>query len=139
MNLRSAFSTLLSLVVVSSSVFQGASLPAERRLQDRIAHKIERTSTVVVAGNVHPMANSRHDLGRMPASFRMQHVTMLFKPTDTQQAELDALLEQQQDPKSPKYHHWLSPEEFAGQFGLSENDINKVEAWLQGQGFTIEE
>src|SRR5262245_36556701 len=103
MKLRSAFSSLLSVVVLSSSVFQGASLSAEPRLQDRIAHKIERTSTVVVAGNVHPLANPRHDMGRTPAAFRMQHVTMLFKPTDTQQAELDALLEQQQDPKSPKY------------------------------------
>src|SRR5215831_19003206 len=99
--MRSGFSCLLLVLMLSSSVYQGASLSAEPRLQDRIAHRIERSSTFVVAGNVHPLANARHDQGRMAASFRMEHVTMLFKPTDTQQAELDALLEQQQDPNSP--------------------------------------
>jgi subtilase family serine protease len=42
---------------------------------------------------------------------------MIFRPTDIQQAELDKLLEQQQDPSSPNYHRWLSPDEFADRFG----------------------
>jgi hypothetical protein len=47
------------------------------------------------------------------------------------------LLEEQQDPSSPNYHHWLTPEQYADRFGLSQNDINQVEAWLKAQGFEV--
>ena len=69
----------------------------------------------------------------------MSHVTMMFKPTSAQQSELNALLQNQQNPSSPNYHRWLTPEEFADRFGLSPADINKIVAWLQDQGFTIDE
>jgi subtilase family serine protease len=69
----------------------------------------------------------------------MEHMTMLFKSTDGQQAELNALLKQQQDPRSPNYHQWLSPEGFANRFGLGQDDVNKVIVWLKAQGFTVEE
>jgi subtilase family serine protease len=129
---------LLVVIVVCTFVFSVTSF-GQHRLQDRIARKIENTSTYVVKGNVHPLAIAGNDQGTVGESFRMEHVTMLFKPTDEQQAELSTLLEQQQDPSSPNYHHWLSPEEFADRFGLSENDVNKVVAWLKNQGFTVDE
>ena len=62
---------------------------------------------------------------------------MMFRPTDAQQAELGKLLQEQQDPSSPNYHHWVSPDEFADRFGLSQNDITKVVAWLESQGLTV--
>src|SRR5207249_6715966 len=61
------------------------------------------------------------------------------KPTDAQQAELDALLKQQQDPSSPNYHKWTTPEQFADRFGISANDLSRVVDWLHAQGFTIDE
>ncbi len=64
---------------------------------------------------------------------------MMFKAAPAQEAELDALLEAQQNPSSPNFHKWLGPEEFADRFGLSANDVSQVVAWLQQQGFTIDE
>ena len=64
---------------------------------------------------------------------------MFFKPTGEQQADLNALIEQQQDPASPNYHQWLSAEQFADRFGLSANDINKVVGWLNNLGLTVDE
>src|SRR5690349_13366992 len=139
MNIRSGFSSLLSAVLVSSIVCQGLPALAQRRVSDRLAGKIGNSSSFVVRGNVHPLATARNDRGRMPATFRMQHITMLFKSTDRQQTELDALLEQQQDSHSANYHRWLSPQEFGARFGLSENDMNKVVDWLQQQGFHVDE
>jgi Pro-kumamolisin, activation domain len=112
----------LRILIVGFSIVSCV-LPSsgQTRVKDRIGQKIDNSSTLVVRGNVHPLTNARNDEGAIAGTFRMEHVTMLFRRTKGQQAELNALLEQQQDPTSPNYHRWLSPEEFADRFGLSEN------------------
>jgi len=39
-----------------------------------------------------------------------------------QQAALEQLLKEQQDPASPNYHNWLTPETYADRFGASAAD-----------------
>jgi uncharacterized protein (TIGR03437 family) len=58
-------------------------------------------------------------------------------PTPAQQSELDRLLEQQQTPGSPNYHRWLSPEEYAARFGVSDADLAQISDWLTAQGLTV--
>ena len=60
---------------------------------------------------------------------------MVFKPEDEQETGLNTLLEEQQDPLSPNYQKWLSPEEFADRFGLSPNDVSEIVSWLHSHGF----
>jgi subtilase family serine protease len=50
---------------------------------------------------------------------------------------LDALLAAQQQPNSPEYHKWLTPQEFGERFGASESDISQLTLWLQSQGFHV--
>jgi subtilase family serine protease len=52
--------------------------------------------------------------------------------------ELEALLARQQDPASPDYHQWLTPDQFGLRFGLSDPEINEVVDWLSSQGFRID-
>ncbi|GAC1429265.1 MAG: hypothetical protein NVSMB62_27000 [Acidobacteriaceae bacterium] len=66
-------------------------------------------------------------------------MTLRFSMTDAQQAGLDRLLADQQNPASPRYHQWLTPAQYAAQFGLSSGDMAKVTSWLTGQGFTVTE
>ncbi len=66
-------------------------------------------------------------------------MSMIFKPTDAQQSELEQLVQDQQNPASPNYHKWLTPQEFADRFGLSPNDLNEIASWLRSQGFTVNE
>jgi len=47
------------------------------------------------------------------------------------------LIAAQQDPDSPLYHKWLTPEEFGARFGLADSDIATVQSWLEQQGFTV--
>jgi subtilase family serine protease len=65
-------------------------------------------------------------------------MTIVFSRTATQEADLQSLLEAQQDASSPQYHRWLTPAEFATRFGISNGDIAKVESWLEQQGFSID-
>lgn len=120
------------LLLLSASLFAA-------QVEDRIKHRIDPSVTAVVGGNVHPFAKRQNDGGRLNASFKVSRVTMMFKMTDSQRAALNDLMQQQQDPQSPNYHRWLSPEEYAARFGISANDRDQVVAWLQSQGFTINE
>ncbi|HET7429274.1 MAG TPA: S53 family peptidase [Gaiellales bacterium] len=53
------------------------------------------------------------------------------------QGELDALLAGQQDPASPDYHGWLSPQEFRSRFAPRESDVRRVSGWLRDEHFDL--
>ncbi len=64
---------------------------------------------------------------------------LLFKPSAAQQSDLDQFLVSQQNPSSPDFHKWLTPEQFADRFGISTSDNSRVVAWLQSEGLTVNE
>src|ERR1043166_8799004 len=66
------------------------------------------------------------------------YFTLITKPSASQQADLEKLLEEQQNPASPNYHHWLTPDEFGERFGLDQADYAKVISWIESQGFHVE-
>jgi len=105
--------------------------------QDRIVQAIDNASRVTLQGNVRPLFRPENDLGLADGSLRLENISLVFAFTASRQSELTALLDDLQNPFSPSFHHWLTPEQFAGRFGLSRNDLNKVVAWLEGQGFTV--
>ena len=98
---------------------------------------IDKVSRVTLPGNVRPMFRPENDLGRVDGSLRLENVSLMFALTESQQAGLTALLDDLQNPLSPSFHRWLTPEQFAQRFGLSPNDMNQIAAWLEAQGFTV--
>ena len=60
-------------------------------------------------------------------------VTLRLRQPD----DLAALIAAQQDPASPDYHRWLTPDEFAARFAPSADDYTRVVDWLQRQGFVV--
>ena len=63
---------------------------------------------------------------------------LVLSPTAESQAELQQLLEAQQNPHSPQYHRWLTPAEYGERFGAADTDIKKISDWLIGKGFTVD-
>ncbi len=125
--------------VASAAIILGVFCSGAQNLfgqRDRIAG-IDAGSRVSLGGHVHPLANAGNDQGRADAAMRMEGMTLTFAPSAAQQAELDALLARQQDPSSPDYHGWLTPEAYADRFGLSAADLSRVQAWLEGEGLRI--
>jgi uncharacterized protein (TIGR03437 family) len=97
------------------------------------------SSVAVLSGQiVHPLAQARYDQGPVEATFRLGHIQMMFQQTASQRAALDQLLAAQRNPASPEYHHWLTPEQYADRFGLSQADLARAATWLKSAGFTIE-
>jgi uncharacterized protein (TIGR03437 family) len=93
---------------------------------------------IILKGHLHPLARTDFDQGPVAASVLMRSMTLLLRRSPAQQAELDQLLIDQQDPESAHYRQWLEPEDFAVRFGYSESDIARVKAWLEQQGFSID-
>jgi Pro-kumamolisin, activation domain/Bacterial Ig-like domain (group 3) len=124
------FSTLILCVLILSALSFAAA-------PDRITGAVLSSQTVTLAKSLHPKAQSQYDLGPADPSRQLSYITLLMAPSASQQKALDRLLAQQQDPKSPNYHKWLTPQQYADRFGLSQNDLVKVITWLASQGFQI--
>ncbi len=132
--------TLLSLALVAG-FFLLQTVPSlaasENRIPNRIPGAISNSSLVPLRGNVSPLAASAQDLGPAAANTHLPWMTLSFQMTQSQQDALSQLLLQQQEPGSPMYHRWLTPEQFAARFGLSPHDSAAVASWLTGHGFAI--
>ncbi len=105
--------------------------------QDRITGPIDSSQMIPLAKSHHPQAQAQYDLGTADPSLSLSYITLLMAPSPIQQKELNRLLLQQQNRSSPLYHKWLTPQQFADRFGLSQNDLNKVTGWLKAEGFQI--
>ena len=116
----------ISLSILIAGLLTGA-LSAQPRL---IRGSIQDKNRTQMAGHVHPLATAGNDLGELDQVATLPAITLTLEPTVAQQADLEQLLAAQQNPASPQYHHWLTPEEYADRFGASSDDIVKITAWL---------
>jgi subtilase family serine protease len=107
------------------------------KVSNRITQAIDDRETAQLRGTLHPLLQHATDQGRMDGGIQLGSVSLTFKRTAAQEAAVEKLLAEQQDPKSANYHKWLTPEQYADRFGLSTADLNKVVSWLQSEGFTV--
>jgi subtilase family serine protease len=131
MYVRGAFAVAVILIFTAS----GGTQPAPR---DRILGPVDAARTAAVKGTAHPLARPQFDQGRTDTTQRLSGVSLTFRLSPTQQADLNQLLREQQDASSPNYHKWLTPEQYAARFGMTQNDLAKVTSWLQSQGLTVD-
>jgi pseudomonalisin len=109
------------------------------QVKDRITSYIDDDQRVTLRGNVHPLAQAQYDAGAVAPDFPMEHMLLTLLPDSTQQDILNQLVEAQNNPESPYYHQWLTPEQYGERFGVSDSDAAQVVAWLQEQGMQVEE
>ncbi len=119
---------LAGLLAAASTLAAGA--------QDRLHADIASGQTFHLTGNVRPQIASATDLGEVSGSLSLPRIAIHFRMTAAQKADLDALLEAQQNPSSPLFHKWLTTAQYADRFGMSEADLARISAWLGSKGFT---
>jgi subtilase family serine protease len=102
-----------------------------------ITQKIDADALFTLEGSTRSEANATNDRGPVPDDLPMQHVLLqMRRPADREQA-LEQFINGLYDPKSPNYHHWLTPQELQDEFGLASQDVTQVTGWLQQEGFTV--
>ena len=125
----------LNYVVIA--VLLLAAVTGSAQTRNRIVQSIEDTEPVMI-GYPNPMARAEFDQGRVEGSLKISRAAIVFKLSSTQQAALDKLLADQQNPRSANYHKWLTPEQYAARFGMSDADLAEVSAWLKSQGLSVD-
>ena len=65
-------------------------------------------------------------------------LTLVLQRSTEQQAALDQLVIDQQNPSSPYYHRWLTPGEFGERFGVSKSDLAVIRNWLSSEGLHVD-
>jgi subtilase family serine protease len=110
---------------------------SQTRAVNRITQAIDDRNTIALRGSVHPLLQKATDQGRMDGATKLEGVSLIFKRTAEQDAAAEKFLDDLQNPNSPSFHKWLTPEQYADRFGVSAGDLNKVISWLQSQGFTV--
>lgn len=61
---------------------------------------------------------------------------MVLGMSAAQRRALEALIADRENPQSPEYHRWLTPEEFGARFGASQEKAARVTAWPRASGMT---
>jgi subtilase family serine protease len=67
-----------------------------------------------------------------------QRLSMEIRFATRNQAQLDELLAEQQNPSSPNFHQWLATGEYNQRFGPRQADLDAVSEWLKSEGFTVD-
>jgi subtilase family serine protease len=134
LSLLTVFCTALALCASTPAIAQDTAA----RLQPRITSPIDSSSRASLAGSRPPRAAAADDLGAVPSTLQLHGISLLFSRSAAQQAALDALVAAQQNPASPLYHQWITPDQYAAQFGVADADIAAAKSWLEQQGFSID-
>jgi subtilase family serine protease len=124
---------LIVVLLLPTSVI----LRAQTGHQSRITQSIDTTHLISLPGSGNPLARAEFDQGRVNGNTIIRGVSLTFRRSSAQQKSLQRLLIEQQDARLQNYHRWLTPEQFADRFGMTEGDIARVTSWLESEGFSV--
>lgn len=133
----SIYSRLLSRTLILGLLFGTWARTAHAATPNRISIVSDSGTRLAVDKTVPARARLSKDLGEAPGAQVISSVGIHFNLTDAQQADLNQLLAAQQNPASPLYHQWLTPQQYGVRFGLSTTDMDKVKGWLKGKGLSV--
>ncbi len=73
-------------------------------------------------------------LGQKSSSDSLSMTVVLRYPNE---AQLNSLLSKLYDPLDPSYGHFLTTQQFTGQFSPSQSDYQAIQSYFKSQGFTV--
>ena len=130
---------ILGRIVLAIAVFLGVAALAATPVSAATPRVIDDADTVILPGNVPPLARPELDAGPADPALPMERMILSLRSPSERQSALDRLIGSQQDPASAHYHRWLSPEELGASFGPQPADIQAATRWLTSHGFTVAE
>lgn len=131
---RAAAAILIPLL--GGTVTAPAQTVMHTRLSAQVVDNAKRTKLV---GAEPLVANYGKDQGSLGATEPLHGMKLVMRRGTEEKAALEDFLAQVQNPASSSFHKWLTPAAFGQRFGANDDDISAVTAWLQQQGFTVNE
>ncbi len=128
---------LLTLSVALATALAGPAYAQSGAARVLIPGPIDGSRLVRLRGNTRPEANARDDRGRVPDALPMAHMQLLLKRAPERERALEQYLAELHDRASPSFHRWLTSAQLAQRFGLAQQDLATLTAWLRRSGFIV--
>lgn len=130
LNAMRIVTVIATLVMVTVSAVADPHRPS-------ITQTVDDSVRVSLRGNISPFVASKSDLGAVDDSVSTGALFVLLGRSSSEQHKLDNYVLGLSTPGSGSYHKWLTPTQFAANFGSNDDDVTSVMSWLQAQGFTV--
>jgi pseudomonalisin len=121
----------LALPAALASTQSGSTVQA-----DRVAVHPDLRASTVLRGHVPAWAVSANDRGAVAPGTSLR-LTFVLSRSPELQASFTQLLADQQNPSSPRYHQWLTPQQLGEQYGPTQHDVDALTGWLGSQGLRV--
>ena len=135
--MRPGSGTCHRVIAAAALALCAASGIASAEAPSLVLQPVDELQTTAMPGNVRPEAQHANDRGPVADDLRLEHMQLLLaRPAETE-AALDRLIDDLQNPASPRYHQWLTSQQFGAGYGPAVHDIQVVVTWLKDHGFSV--
>lgn len=104
----------------------------------RIAGLVDSAQTVRLSGHRPDWATQASDQGALSQGTQLTNLHLVLSRAPAVEAAFQQLLLDQQNPASPRYHQWLTPQQNAERYGVAPADLAAVSGWLRSEGLQVE-
>ena len=133
------FVAMLALLVSLLSQTMFATVFTSAHPVARVTKKIDNGKRSMLHGHLPAALRTAKDLGHLDANTQSDHMIMVLRSDEQQKREIRRVIDEQQDKRTVNYHQWATPQEFGAHFGVHDDDIAQIKAWLASQGFTVDD
>lgn len=102
-----------------------------------ITAKVDEGQLSTLKGSLPPMATKANDVGIAETSQSSGRLLLQLKRPQEREKALQTFLQDVHRSGSASYHKWLTPDQYGKQYGVSDSDIEQVNAWLQSHGLAV--
>jgi hypothetical protein len=129
---------VLSSSAVTFAVLEAAASPSSstHAATPRTA-AITSTARTPLDGSILRPARGARGVGPLDPSRVLTGASLVFRRSPAQEALARIVLQDLENPLSPNYHRWLTPEEYAARFGAAPADVARISTWLASHGVTV--
>src|SRR5579863_1250568 len=122
-SLRKLVTTCVGLAIIVASILSVVFIA-----------RAKQNSPFVLTNQTVPLVSRAHMVGPADAQ---QQLNLSVGLQLRNQSDLAGLLSDLNNPHSSRYHQYLTPQEFAAQFGPTADQVQQVKDYLQQQGLTV--
>jgi subtilase family serine protease len=124
--------------VATVIVLVAASLTAQSAGRtNRISRDSSAQSLAALSGMAHPLIQRAADLGAVEPAMQLHSLILNIALTEDQQRQIAQIQADIDNPRSSRYHKYLTQEQYGALFGLTDADLHELTSWLTSQGFTV--
>ena len=91
---------------------------------------VDEAKLAVLTGNTRPEATALNDRGIVSDEFALNHMLLQLKRSPEREAAMKQYIDELHDAKSPNFHRWLTADQLLEHYGVAQEDVDTVTAWL---------